>query len=191
MLLKTFMEIVDYRITEGSDYSWQCYGPNAYQLDSWNGEQDGHSLCILFDTKTQVVYEVQAHDYANSRAYRMIHPDYVTAHKNECEDRGCIDQAWEDDSGNPIEYVDLEVEEDFEEKACAIVAGLDYDTMVSVPLDLPDDLLLEAALNAHKQDITLNAYINNALREMMEEYKHDPASVKARVDLWKAKNDLA
>ena len=49
--LKEWMEIVDYRITEGSGYQWQCYGPNAYCLDSWNGEQDGHSLSIIFDTK--------------------------------------------------------------------------------------------------------------------------------------------
>ena len=68
IMIKQFMETVNYRITEGSDYGWQCYGHNAYMLDSWNGEQDGHSLTIIFDTKTQEVYEVQAHDYVNQRA---------------------------------------------------------------------------------------------------------------------------
>ena len=38
--LKEWMELVDYRITEGSDYCWSCYGPDAYSLDSWNGDQD-------------------------------------------------------------------------------------------------------------------------------------------------------
>jgi predicted component of type VI protein secretion system len=58
-------------------------------------------------------------------------------------------------------------------------------------LDLPDDLLLHAALEAHRQNITLNEYINNALREMIDEYNRDPEGMKARTDSWKAKNDIA
>ena len=181
MLLKTFMEIVNYRITEGSEYQWGCFGPNAYMLDSWDGRhEDGHSLCITFDTRTQVVYSVEACDYKNERAYRLINPVYKDAHDTEVKNRGMGDEAWDD-----VPWIDLDLEEDFEEKARAIVAGLDYDTTVSVSLDLPNDLLLEAAMNAHKQDITLNAYINNALLEMMEEYKRDPEGVKARAQLLK------
>jgi ParB-like chromosome segregation protein Spo0J len=41
--------------------------------------------------------------------------------------------------------------------------------------------LLTAALNAHRQNITLNEYINNALREMVEEFKRDPEGVKTRI----------
>ena len=181
MLLKTFMEIVNYRITEGSDYSWQCFGPNAYTLDSWDGRhEDGHSLSITFDTRTQVVYSVEACDYKNNRAYRLVNPAYKDAHDAEIKNRGMSDEAWDD-----IMWIDLEVEEDFEGKARAIVAGEDYETTVIVPLDLPSDLLLEAAMNAHRQNITLNAYINNALLEMLEEYKRNPEDVMARAKLWK------
>ena len=74
--MKEWMDLVDYRITEGSDYGWQCYGSNAYMMDSWNGEQDGHSFTVIFDTKDQTVYEVQAHDYVHNRAYRMINEDF-------------------------------------------------------------------------------------------------------------------
>jgi hypothetical protein len=31
--LKEWMELVDYRITEGSDYGWNCYGHDAHMLD--------------------------------------------------------------------------------------------------------------------------------------------------------------
>lgn len=178
--LKEFMELVDYRITEGSSYQWSCFGYDAYSLDSWNGDQDGHSLTITFDTKTQVVYMVEAHDFKNQRAYRMINTAYKEAHALEVKIRGIEDQAWEDDAGEPVEYTDLEVDDDFIQKALSIVAGKDYSTDVSIPLDLPDDLLLTAALNAHKQDITLNEYINNALREMIDEYAIDPEGVKTR-----------
>ena len=178
--LKDFMETVNYRITEGSNYGWNCFGYDAYSLDSWNGDQDGHSLTITFDTKTQVVYMVEAHDFKNQRAYRMINTAYKEAHALEVKIRGIEDQAWEDDAGDPIEYTDLEIDDDFIQKALSIVAGEDYSTDVSVPIDLPDDLLLEAALNAHRQGITLNEYINNALREMIDEYNRDPDGVKAR-----------
>ena len=56
LTLKDWMEIADYKITEGSDYQWQSYGPNAYIMTSWNGENDGYSFSIYFDTKTQEVY---------------------------------------------------------------------------------------------------------------------------------------
>lgn len=95
--LKEWMEIVGYRITEGSDYCWDCYGPNAYSLDSWSGSNDGHSFTIIFDNKTQVVYEVQAHDYANNRAYRLRNPEYTAGHDAEAEERDCPpNEAWED-----------------------------------------------------------------------------------------------
>ena len=181
--LKDFMETVNYRITEGSTYGWSCFGFDAYMLDSWNGNHNGHSLTITFDTKTQVVYMVEAHDFKNQRAYRMINPAYKEAYDEAVKIRGIEDSAWEDDDGNPVEYTDLEVDEDFIQKARAIVADEDYDTSVSIPLDLPDDLLLQAALNAHKQDITLNEYINNALREMIDEYALDPVGTKARAKL--------
>lgn len=187
LTVKNFMEFTNYRITEGSDYGWQCYGPNAYMLDSWNGDQDGHSFTIIFDTKTQEVYEVQAHDYVHQRAYRMINPDFIKKHKKESKRRDCNkNEAWED-----VDYIDLEVEEDFMEKAHAIAAGEDYDTRIVVPLDLPDNLLLEAALNAHRQGITLNDYINNALAALIEEVNRDPEGAKARMNIWKEENDIA
>jgi len=53
--MKEWMELVGYKITEGSDYLWSCYGPNAYQLSSWNGIHGagGYSFNIVFSTKTQ------------------------------------------------------------------------------------------------------------------------------------------
>ena len=59
------------------------------------------------------------------------------------------------------------------------------------PIDLPDELLLEAAMNAHRQDITLNEYINNALHELVDEFKQDPEGLLARADRWKEENDIA
>ena len=159
--LKQWMEVAGYRITEGSEYGWTCYGHNAYCLDSWNGDQNGHSLSITFDTKTQEVYEVAAHDYSRNRAYRLFGPGCKDLHDQEACAREIDDrEAWDE-----VDYVDLETDEDFLDKAYAIVNDQDYDTRVEVPLTLPDDALFRLMQLAHEQDITLNQLLENVLRE--------------------------
>ena len=160
------MELVDYRITEGSAYGWQCYGSDAYALDSWNGEHDGHSFTIIFDTKTQIVYEVQAHDYVHNRAYRMVNPDFAKKMKKEAKRRDIDkDEAWED-----VNYVDLEVDDDFIQKCLSIRAGEDYDTRVSVPLELDDDMLFDLMKMAHEHDVTLNQMVEIVLRQVIDQH---------------------
>ena len=165
--LKDFMEITDYRITEGSDFGWDCYGHNCYMLDSWNGEQDGHSFTIIFDTKTQEVYEVQAHDYVHNRAYRLINPQYVEAHRVAAQHHSALEkQAWDD-----VNYVDLEVDDDFIQKCLSIREGEDYDTRVQVPLDLDDDLLFDLMKMAHERDITLNQMVEQLLQAAIDAHE--------------------
>ena len=177
--LKEWMEIVDYRITEGSDYCWHCYGNDVHMLDSWNGEQDGHSFTVIFDTKTQVVYEVQAHDYVHDRAYRMINPDFQKKNKKEAKRRD-IDKnnAWDD-----VDYVDIEVDDDFFQKCLAIKAGEDYDTRVSVPMDFSDEELLTYMKLAHERDITFNEFVTQALSEAIQAYDTDPVRFRQQHNL--------
>jgi hypothetical protein len=164
--MKEFMELVNYRITEGGDYGWKCYGNDAYCLDSWNGDQDGHSLSIIFDSKDQTVYEVQAHDYLHQRAYRMINPDFVKKNKKEAKRRDVNkDEAWDD-----VNYVDLDVDDDFIQKCLSITAGEDYDTRVQVPLDLDRDTMYELMQQAHEQDITLNQLVERILTDVIDRH---------------------
>jgi hypothetical protein len=174
--LKEWMEVVDYRITEGSNYCWNCYGPNAYSLDSWNGDYEGHSFSIIFDTKTQEVYEVQAHDFKNQRAYRLCNPEYQKAMETEADNRGINKkEAWDD-----VNYTDLEVDDDWFQKALAIAAGEVYDTRVSIPVDFSDNELFTYMKMAHERDITLNQLIEQALREAMLDFEADPEAFKAK-----------
>ena len=169
--MKEWMELVDYKITEGDNYGWSCFGTYAYTLDYWNGDHNGYSMVLTFDTKTQVVYMVEAHDFKNQRAYRMIDPAFKETHDAEYKTRGIEDQAWEDDNGDPVKYTDLDVDADFLEKARAIVAGEDYDTRVQISVDFTNEELLQYAIMAHEQDITLNELIEGALRDMID--RHD------------------
>jgi hypothetical protein len=168
--LKEFMELVDYRITEGSDFCWDCYGSDAYTLSYWNQDHEGHSLAIIFDTRTHKVYEVQAHDYKHNRAYRLINSDYKDIYDNESVSRGIeSNNAWDE-----VNYVDLDVDDDFIQKALSIIAGEDYDTRVSVPVNFSDEELLQYMKMAHDRDMTFNAFVEEALRSMIDEYKLNP-----------------
>jgi hypothetical protein len=161
--LKNFMETVDYRVTEGSDFCWDCYGSNAYSLNYWNQDQSGHSLSIIFDTCTHEVYEVQAHDYKHNRAYRLINPVYQDVYNNESISRNVrFNEAWDE-----VNYVDLETDEDFLDKAQSIMSGEDYDTRIDMPLRLDNDALFELMKQAHERDITLNQLVEDILRNVI------------------------
>ena len=151
LTLKEWMELVDYKVTEGSDYFTNIKG--LYSMSSWNEQQDGFSFFIAFDPKdNQRVYAVEACDYANNRAYRLKDPDIIL-------DK----QAWDD-----VDFTELDVDDDFIQKAMAIKAGEEYDTRVSVPLDLEDGLLFELMKRAHERDITLNQMVEEIVREVID-----------------------
>jgi hypothetical protein len=167
--IKEWMELVDYKITEGSDYGWGCYGPNSYTLDSWNGVHGvgGYSFSITFSNKSQKVYEVSMCDYTNDRAYRMINPKFQKKHAKEAEMRNVnLNEAWDD-----VDYVELDVIDDFIQKALAIRAGEAYDTRVQVEVDFSDEDLLQYMKIAHERDITFNELVEQALRHAISEYE--------------------
>ena len=167
--MKEWMELVDYKITEGGVYGWSCYGPNAYTLDSWNGVHGagGYSFSIVFSTKTQKVYEVSMCDYTNDRAYRMIAENKQEKYREEAESKSELaNQAWDD-----VDYVDLDVDDDFIQKALAIRAGESYDTRVQVAVDFSDEELLQYMKIAHERDITFNELVENALRQVIESHQ--------------------
>jgi hypothetical protein len=167
--LKQFFEITNYRITEGGDYGWSCYGPNSYHLSSWNGVHGagGWSANAVFDTQTQTVYEVEVCDYSHDRAYRLINPEFAEAQSREAKQRGILmSEAWDN-----VKWVDLEVDLDWLEKAQAIVAGAAYDDRVQIELNLDEDLLFDLMKLAHKQDTTLNQLVETILREHIDNHQ--------------------
>ena len=168
--LKEFMEVVDYRITEGDDYTWPCFGSDSkpYSLSAWNGDHDGWSFNIVFDTGTQEVYMVEACDYKHNRAYRLINPEYEQDYRDYAKDElsEYANQAWDG-----VNYVDLEEVDDWIQKSLAIKAGEDYDTRVSVPLELGVDELFQLMKLAHERDLTLNQLVEEILWDKIKEVK--------------------
>lgn len=165
--IKDFMETVDYRITEGSEFGWQCFGPNTHCLDCWNGDYEGFSIGIVFDTKNTTVYKFEAHDYSKGNSYRWVHPDWKEIYEKEAKNRGVDNsQAYDD-----VKYIDVDLAEDILEKASCIVAGIDYDERIKVPLDLPESLINKLFRIAHDRDITLNELVEDILKEEIALHK--------------------
>lgn len=120
MTLKDFFELVNYRITEGSEYHWSCYGSNAYYITAWDERNDGVSAGVIFDTVNQTVYEIEVHDYGNEEAYRWINVDFRLAYLEECRSRGMIqDLAWEE-----VRFTEIMSEEAFLAKAKEVLQPL-------------------------------------------------------------------
>lgn len=169
--IKDFMETINYKITEGSEYLWQCFGPNCYRLDSWSGalndhKDDDYTISVLFDTENQIVYQIEAHDYKNNRSYRWTNPGFQEEFKKEVQEK--LQDKDRDFAYDNVKFTELEVEEDFLKKAKAIVEGKNYDTRVSVPIELDDDELFRLMKSAHEQDITLNQLVENILSKVIE-----------------------
>ena len=160
--IKDFMETVEYKISEGSKYQWDCYGNSAWTLTHEDYPRNT-TIFIVFDTEDQTVYEMQAWDGLYKREYRWINKQYINAHTAECVERGVpVHQSIDDRN-----YIELEVEEDMIEKATAIFKGLIYDERVQVQLDLSKDELLSIMTMAHKKDMTLNAFVEHILIEFI------------------------
>jgi hypothetical protein len=158
--LKQWMEVADYRITEGSDYFHSKY-PDAYSFSSWNGCHDGYSLEIVFQMgkaspEEHLVYEVSAHDYKNNRSYRFIHPEFRNKDHDEDE------EAWDG-----VKFTDLDVAEDWIEKAVAIKSGIEYDTRVKIPLELDEKEMMVLFKLAHEADVSLNQYVEMILKKAL------------------------
>ena len=104
MRLKDWMDIVQYKITEAYEFQWNCYGPNAHGIESWNYDQKGYSVDVIFDRKNQTVYECRTHDYDANTAFRWTHPDHIQARVEEAEKRDIDDvEAFEG-----VGYTDLD-----------------------------------------------------------------------------------
>ena len=165
MHLSKVNEALDHRITGGSEYGWSCYGPNARFLDY----QTAHAhASVVFDSLTQVVYSAEVNDNLDKyRPYRWVNPSSKQAMLDEATNRGINpNEAWDN-----VEWYDLETNEDWLEKARAIMRGESFDERIEVPLNLEDDLMLKLALEAHKRDITLNKMVEIVLQEAIDRHK--------------------
>lgn len=163
MHLKQINEALGHAITEGSEYQWQSF-PDARILDY---ASEYATASVVFSTKTQEVYEASVEFIiSDSRPYRWINQTYKDSYIAEYESKGLDPQiAWDD-----VRYIDLDIADDFLEKANCMFDGVVPDPRIQVELDLDDTTLLQIAKEAHKRDITLNQMIQHVLQTFIDNH---------------------
>ena len=117
MKIKDFLEAIDYKITGADEFCWTCYGEHPHRLEYWDGSSEGVSVDMIFDTRTQAVYEVSAIDYAVEQAFRWVHPDYRDDLDEDAEFRGVDSDAATD----TIKYHDVDDEGEIIEQLQRVV----------------------------------------------------------------------
>ena len=152
---------LDHRITDGSEYTWSCYGENARYLDFET--EYGHAA-VIFDTKDQTVYEATVEMKGSEmRPYRWLNPVYAGKMQAEAVFRGIDDRfAWDD-----VRWVDLDVADDLLQKAAAIINGEPFDDRVQIEIELADQEFIMLSRLAHEQDITLNEMVTRLLQKVI------------------------
>lgn len=165
MLMEQLCKTFEYKISEGSEYQWSCYGPNARFLDFDN---EYSMASVIFDSKNQRIYQAEVWiKNSNDNPYRWVHPDYVNQLAEESKSKG-VDNTIAFDN---VKFIVVDVEEDFLEKATAIWNNLPFDKRLQVPID--EDVFYDLAKLAHERDITVNKLVENILTELIEREKNE------------------
>lgn len=87
--IKKFIKSINFKIDEGCEYLWECYGPDCRQL-GWTKPDRSATAGIVYDNKSHVVYEMSVWDNKNEEVWRWIRPGFRRAHDRECLSRGFI-----------------------------------------------------------------------------------------------------
>lgn len=163
--VQNFTEAINFEITGGSEYMWECFGPDARYLDSEHPNE--FQASIVFGGPERTVFICELFDYVNNRAYRWTNPDYREAHEKEAKKRKVdIKKALDN-----VDFADIEVAEDILEKIQELTAGnTNYDSRIKVPVDFSDEELLKYMKLAHELDITFNELVERAIKEAVEKH---------------------
>ena len=77
-----YLELISYRISDGSKFWWACYGDSAYFYNYIN--QNNDEIEIIFDTVTKMVYEASIF---TGREYKYFNPGYAELYIKESQVR--------------------------------------------------------------------------------------------------------
>lgn len=173
--MQDFMKLTNYRINEGNEYGWPCFGSNPFILESWNGQQNGYSFTVVYDTIDNYIYQLSACDFKNSVAFQWTDPAYVGAYKDECMARKEYPAyAWD-----TVQYQEIiQVSAFFVLAEEIIERHLGEDSISQnvsyVVEDIPKELLYQIRAIAKERGITPNRLISETLQTIWIDIPNAP-----------------
>ena len=119
MKLKKVIKAANSMISDGSEYCWKCYGPNARFLDFSNNSGKEVANCI-FDSVTKYVYQIEVYGDGNHPSIWFDY-DFIEAHDAEARERNVEPlTAWDD-----VMYIQVINKETILEHLHDAVTGID------------------------------------------------------------------
>ena len=88
--INDYLNLINYKIADGSEFGWNCYGPNAYlySYSKYSDEGSLYELNVVFDTVDRLVYEVEFYEELNM--YKWYNPSFKDAYIEEENQRSAI-----------------------------------------------------------------------------------------------------
>lgn len=158
--LKNFLDLVEDNCTvERFRTDLLCYGANTSIYSAY--VKDDYECCAAVNDLG--IRELNLYDYKNARNYRWTVPEVEPLRAAEFLLAGIDPDVCDGDQ----EFIDLIMIEDMIEKMTAICAGQEYDTRITIPLELSDEEFILIARAAHKLDITLNEFMVQAIKDQL------------------------
>jgi hypothetical protein len=146
------------RIEGGSEYGWDCFGPNSRYIDFPN-------VGVIFDGESQEVYSVDAwpNNYDESQpSYFWVNKDYEVAHRKETVKRNIPIEAEQVYSFPAIMSI-----------AEAVMEENEFDPELANEIELFfEEGELEMVMRAAElEGMTIDEFVNAALKEKLDTVK--------------------
>jgi hypothetical protein len=169
MFVQDFLKLVNYRVTEGQNFGWDCYGKYAYSFTSEISE-GGHDIAIscIFDLTTSVVYEFEVYlSGEDERAYRWISESHIDAYHQEALKRGVsAEEAYEG-----MKFNNVDTSHEIYEIAETFCKGRIYEPNVEFTLNLPESMLDKLCELAWENSMTVDELIPSLVETYREHTK--------------------
>lgn len=113
--IEDFLNTIDYKIGEGSNFMWSCFGQTAYQYTYTEYTKTGYGydfeFNMVFDTETRIVYVVEFCVVEGDKVYKCFNPEFKEAYdieeKIKSESLGFEPIEYEDYTGRTHEFKNL------------------------------------------------------------------------------------
>lgn len=156
--IKNYLSAVNYKIHEGYEYLWKCFGDNVYSLEYF--EEDIFSCSCVFDTKTSNVYVLEFWNYKTGQCFRWIDSSKEQDYINECNKRNLkFEEAI--DGKNFVQCNSNSI-------LNLISDSVGVDKKENIEINLTEKETFELMKRAHELDITFNELVEDILWEAIE-----------------------
>lgn len=161
MKLEDFLQTIQYRISSGASYVLESFG-EICRLFHFVDKQENTVGSFLLNSQQKIII-IEVRERKENLFYRWVDKKYLSS----------ITQEEEIYLDKKETYYLIEVEADILEKVKSIVNNEVVDQRVIVELDLDDDMIEVLTKAAEIKGITIDQFVEEALKEMTENLTKD------------------